>query len=62
VPPLEDTRVPKVSVHVPGLTVAYRNQAVVTLPPGFAEPLRLADESVTDPAAEVVTEGAAANA
>ncbi len=48
------TRVPKVSLQVPGLLVAMRNQPVAVAPLGLAEPYRL----VTMPEAESVdTEG-----
>ncbi len=58
-PPLAGARVPKVSLHVPGSLVAYRNQPVVEARLGFAEPFRVAETSVTPVAAEVETAGAA---
>ena len=41
VPPVAGTRVPKVSLQVPGLVVAMRNQAVVAAPLGFADPFKV---------------------
>jgi len=59
-PPERGARVPKLSLHVPGLTVAYRNQPIVASPPGFAEPFSCPVVPERSVAALVVTTGAAA--
>ena len=57
--PATDTRVPKVSLQVPGLVAEYRNQPVPAVPRGFAEPFNVALVPVISVAAEVMTAGAA---
>jgi hypothetical protein len=59
-PPLTGARVPNVSLHVPGLTVEYRNHPVVEAPPGFAAPFRVAEVAATEFAAFVTADGAVA--
>jgi hypothetical protein len=59
VPPLAGARVPKLSLHVPGLVVSYRNHPVVAAAFGLPDPLRVAPEPVTNVAADVVTDGTA---
>ena len=56
-PPAAGARVPKVSLQVPGLVVAYRNQPVVAPPPGFAVPLSWALAPVRSVALLVFTAG-----
>ena len=62
VPAVAGTRVPNVSLHVPGFTVLMRYQPVVISPFGLPEPLSNADVDVTLVAAEVAAVGAAAHA
>jgi hypothetical protein len=62
VPLAAGTRMPKVSLHVTGLVVLYRNQPVVASPFGTPVPLSTADVVVRPLAAFVVTVGADANA
>ena len=62
VPLVAGTRVPNVSLHVPGLVVEIRNKPVVASPFGLPVPLSAADVDVTDVAADVDAVGAAANA
>ena len=62
VPLVAGTRVPNVSLQVPGLTVLTRNQPVVASPFGLPEPLSDADVEVIPLAAVVAAVGAAANA
>jgi hypothetical protein len=57
-PPAPGARVPKESLHVPGLDVLYRNHPVVDAPPGLAEPLSVAVEPVNKVALLVDTDGA----
>jgi hypothetical protein len=57
----DGTRTPNVSLHAPGSVVAYRNHPVVASPFGTPAPLSTADCAVTDVAADVVAEGAAAS-
>ena len=52
VPLVAGTRVPNVSLQVPGLVVVMRNQPVVASPFGLPEPLSTADVVVTDVAAD----------
>src|SRR5881227_1692418 len=59
VPPDAGTRVPKLSLQVPGLVADQRNQPVAGSPLGMAEPLSVAVVPVTFEAASVVTDGAA---
>src|SRR5262249_36097698 len=54
------TRVPKVLLQLPGSLVAYRNQPVASPPFGLAEPLRVAELTVTPETDDVVTVGAMA--
>ncbi len=61
-PLVAGTRVPNVSLHVPGLVVAIRNQPVVASPFGTPEPLSSADVVVMLLAAVVAAVGAAAKA
>ena len=58
-PPLSGTRVPNESLQVPGLTVPRRNHPVVAAPPGFTEPVRVAEVPVRLLVPEVDTVGAA---
>jgi hypothetical protein len=53
------TRVPNVSLQVPGLTVSMRNQPEVASPLGFAAPFRVAPVVVMPEGALVVTVGSA---
>ncbi len=62
VPLVAGTRVPKMSLQVPGLVVLMRNQPVVASPFGLPEPLSTADVVMTDVAAVVAAVGAAAAA
>ena len=59
-PPLIGARVPNVSLQLPGLAVANRNQPVVAAPRGLAEPRSRAPVPVRLMAVDVDTEGAAA--
>ena len=56
-PPAAGARVPKESLQVPGLAVAYRNQPVVAAPPGFAVPLSVAVAPVSAVGELVLTTG-----
>jgi hypothetical protein len=57
-PPLPTgARVPKLSLQLPGLAVAYRNQPVVAAPPGFAYPFSVAVVPVSGDAPSVSTAG-----
>lgn len=56
---LAGTRVPKLSLHVPGFTVEYRKCPNVGSPFGLAEPFSVAELEVMAVAAEVVAVGAA---
>jgi hypothetical protein len=62
VPLIAGTRVPKVSLHVPGFVALIRNQPVVSSPLGLPVPLSDAELVVIIVAAVVVATGAAANA
>ena len=62
VPLVAGTRVPNVSLQVPGLVVAMRNQPVVASPFGLPDPLSAADVVVMLLAAVVAAVGAAASA
>src|ERR1051325_9139466 len=62
VPLVAGTRVPNVSLQVPGLVVLMRNQPVVASPFGLPEPFRTADVVITLVAGDVAAVGAAANA
>ena len=62
VPPDVGTRVPNVSLHVPGLVVSMRNQPVVDSPPGFTVALSEAELAPMPVGVVVVTTGAAARA
>src|SRR4029077_17358884 len=62
VPLVAGTRVPNVSLQVPGLVVAMRNQPVVASPFGLPDPFSDADVLTTDVAADVAAVGAAAAA
>jgi hypothetical protein len=59
VPPADGTRVPKVSLQVPGLVVSKRNQPRVETRLGFAAPFMTALTLPTDVAASVEAVGAA---
>ena len=59
VPPAAGARVPKVSLHVPGSTLANRNQAVVEVPLGVIDEFSCAVVEVTGDAACVSTVGSA---
>jgi hypothetical protein len=52
-------RVPNVSLHVPGLVVAYRNHPVAANWFGLADPFSVAPVLDTEVAAAVTTVGAA---
>ena len=56
-PPATGTRVPKVSLHVPGFEALYLNQPVAALPFGLTEPFSVAVVSVTLVGEIVVTNG-----
>ncbi len=55
--PESGTRVPKVSLHVPGFVVLIRNHALVVLPFGFPVLFKSADVGVIEDAALVVADG-----
>ena len=57
-PPLRGARVPKVSSHVPGFTVLYRNQPVAMAPLGSPVPFSEAEVEDTEVADVVVATGA----
>lgn len=60
--PESGTRVPKVSLHVPGVLVSMRNHAVVLEPFGLPAPFRMADVWVIEEAEFVDTVGGSAAA
>jgi hypothetical protein len=53
-------RVPKLSSQLLGLLIEYRNHPVVLAPPGFAEPLSVAELDETEVGAAVVVTGGTA--